>query len=121
MTYVGELGWELLVPMAEAPAVLDAVRSGGAVDAGYLAIEALRLEKGYRAFGRELTPVVTPRSRPVWCSPRPKGDKDFLGRAGAREPAVPDPDASSPSCSRTPTRCCGAASSCSATARCAAR
>ncbi len=33
---------------------------GGATDAGYYAIEALRLEKGYRAFGRELTPDHTP-------------------------------------------------------------
>ncbi len=87
MTYVGELGWELLVPMAEAPAVLDAVRSGGAVDAGYLAIEALRLEKGYRAFGRELTPVVTPREAGLVFATALKGTKDFLGRP-ALESAV---------------------------------
>lgn len=64
MTYVGELGWELLVPVADAVEVYDALGSAGAsyglVDAGYSAIESLRLEKGYRAFGRELTPDWTP-------------------------------------------------------------
>jgi glycine cleavage system aminomethyltransferase T len=43
MTYVGELGWELMVPVASAVAVYDALRIAGAdmglVDAGYHAIE----------------------------------------------------------------------------------
>ena len=43
---------------------LQAVRAAGAplgiADAGYHAIESMRLEKGYRAFGRELTPDYTP-------------------------------------------------------------
>ncbi|WP_340538408.1 GcvT family protein [Nocardioides sp. GXZ039] len=89
MTYVGELGWELLVPMAQAPVVLDAVRAGGATDAGYLAIEALRLEKGYRAFGRELGPLVTPREAGLVFATALKGEKDFVGRA-ALEAAAPD-------------------------------
>src|SRR6185436_4887011 len=54
MTYVGELGWELTVPVGDAPAVYDAIRSAGEpfglADGGYAAIESLRLEKGYRAF-----------------------------------------------------------------------
>ncbi len=60
MTYVGELGWELMVPVGSAVAVYDAIAAGGATDAGYYAIESLRLEKGYRAFGRELTPDYGP-------------------------------------------------------------
>ncbi len=63
MTYVGELGWELLVPIDAAAAVYDALRARrrlGLADAGYYAIESLRLEKGFRAFGRELTPDYTP-------------------------------------------------------------
>lgn len=80
MTYVGELGWELMVPVADAVAVHAAVRGGGAVDAGYYAIESLRLEKGYRAFGRELTPDVTPVEAGLLFATALKGDKDFLGR-----------------------------------------
>ena len=56
MTYVGELGWELMVPVelrrrgVRRPAAGDGADLGVA-DAGYYAIESLRLEKGYRAFG----------------------------------------------------------------------
>src|SRR4051794_29647688 len=67
MTYVGELGWELVVPVDDALQVYDELRvvgeevlSGGPTDAGYHAIEALRLEKGYRAFPRDVNPDLTP-------------------------------------------------------------
>ena len=81
MTYVGELGWELMVPVADAGAVHAALTAGGAVNAGYYAIESLRLEKGYRAFGRELTPDLTPVEAGLVFATALKGDKDFLGRA----------------------------------------
>lgn len=64
MTYVGELGWELYVPVEFALGVyeqlMNAGRELGIVDAGYYAVESLRLEKGYRAWGRELTPEINP-------------------------------------------------------------
>ena len=81
MTYVGELGWELLVPVADAVTVYDAVVAGGATNAGYYAIESLRLEKGYRAFGRELTPDYGPVEAGLVFATALKGAKDFLGRA----------------------------------------
>jgi len=81
MTYVGELGWELLVPMADAAAVYDAVVAGGATNAGYYAIESLRLEKGYRAFGRELTPDYGPVEAGLVFATALRADQDFLGRA----------------------------------------
>ncbi len=64
ITYVGELGWELVVPAEFAIGVYDALRAAGADlgvrDAGYYALNALRLEKGYRAFGPELNPDYGP-------------------------------------------------------------
>ena len=54
VTYVGELGWELYVPVESARGVYDALFEEseglglGLVDAGYYAVEAMRLEKGYR-------------------------------------------------------------------------
>lgn len=64
MTYVGELGWELIMPTEFAVGVYEALheagRDFGLLDCGYYALEALRLEKGYRAWSRELTPDVTP-------------------------------------------------------------
>ncbi len=81
MTYVGELGWELMVPIDAAGTVYDAISAGGATDAGYYAIESMRLEKGYRAFGRELTPDFGPVEAGLVFVTALKGDKDFLGRA----------------------------------------
>ena len=64
LTYVGELGWELYVPSEVAVAAFERLTDpANAITprlAGYYAIESLRLEKGYRAFGRELGPDTTP-------------------------------------------------------------
>ncbi len=89
MTYVGELGWELLVPGDDALTVFDALHDAGGdlglADAGYSAIESLRLEKGYRAFGRELTPDYTPVEAGLVFATALDGHKDFLGRAALAE------------------------------------
>jgi dimethylglycine dehydrogenase len=59
MNYVGELGWELHVPMAGMPKVYAALRKAGEAHGltlfGTLAMNALRMEKGYRGWGSELT------------------------------------------------------------------
>jgi glycine cleavage system aminomethyltransferase T len=84
ITYVGELGWELYVPVELARGVYDDLTSAGAdlgiVDAGYYAIESLRLEKGYRAFGRELTPDHSPVEAGLLFACKLATDIDFLGR-----------------------------------------
>jgi 4-methylaminobutanoate oxidase (formaldehyde-forming) len=90
MTYVGEVGWELVVGVDRAAEVYDALRSagedvlpGGPRDAGYHAIESLRLEKGYRAFGRDLNPDVGPVEAGLLFATALGGrgaSKDFLGR-----------------------------------------
>jgi 4-methylaminobutanoate oxidase (formaldehyde-forming) len=80
ITYVGELGWELYVPTETALGVYESLLAAGARDAGYYAIESLRLEKGYRAFGRELTPDHTPLEAGLLFACKLKTDVDFLGR-----------------------------------------
>ena len=64
LTYVGELGWELYVPVEFTVGVYEALmaagRGLGIANAGYYAIDSLRLEKGYRAWGRELSPDINP-------------------------------------------------------------
>ena len=85
ITYVGELGWELYVPTELAPAVYEdlfaPVRTSGVVPAGYYAIESMRLEKGYRAFGRELTTETGPVEAGLTFACKLRSDVDFLGRA----------------------------------------
>ena len=58
VSYVGELGWELHLPTEYAAAVYDAIDHAGAIhalrNAGYRAIETLRLEKGFRAWSADI-------------------------------------------------------------------
>jgi 4-methylaminobutanoate oxidase (formaldehyde-forming) len=64
LTYVGELGWELYIIRPSAPAVYDTLWKAGAdlgvTNAGHYAVNSLRLEKGYRAFGAELSTDESP-------------------------------------------------------------
>jgi 4-methylaminobutanoate oxidase (formaldehyde-forming) len=64
ITYVGELGWELLVPTEMAVHVYETLLGVGErfdlVHAGYHALNALRLEKGYRSWGHDIGPDDTP-------------------------------------------------------------
>jgi 4-methylaminobutanoate oxidase (formaldehyde-forming) len=64
VTYVGELGWELYCPSEFGGALWDAIwepgRELGLVAGGYRAIDSLRLEKGYRVWGSDITPDDTP-------------------------------------------------------------
>jgi glycine cleavage system aminomethyltransferase T/glycine/D-amino acid oxidase-like deaminating enzyme len=92
VTYVGELGWELYCPTEYGAVLWDAIwepgRELGLVAGGYRAIDSLRLEKGYRAWGADITPDDTPFEAGLGFAV--KLDKgDFLGRAallGAQEP-----------------------------------
>jgi glycine cleavage system aminomethyltransferase T/glycine/D-amino acid oxidase-like deaminating enzyme len=64
ISYAGELGWELTTPRDAAVAVWDAlVRAGaehGLEPIGYRALDGLRLEKGYRYYGVDMTMLETP-------------------------------------------------------------
>ena len=64
VTYVGELGWELYPSVEYAGRLWDTLIEAGAphgvVPAGYRAIDSLRLEKGYRAWGADITPEENP-------------------------------------------------------------
>jgi 4-methylaminobutanoate oxidase (formaldehyde-forming) len=64
VTYVGELGWELYCPAEYGGHLWDTLWEGGAahglVAAGYKAIDSLRLEKGYRVWGADITPEESP-------------------------------------------------------------
>jgi heterotetrameric sarcosine oxidase gamma subunit len=95
ITYVGELGWELYVPAEFAVGVYqDLLRAGaafGVARGGYYAIESLRLEKGYRAFGRELTPDVNPVEAGLLFACKLKTDVGFLGRQAVEKARAQGP------------------------------
>ncbi len=85
ITYVGELGWELHVPAEYAATVYDALMAAGQGhglrDAGYRAIESLRLEKGYRAWGADIGPDHSPLVAGLGFAVKLRKNTPFLGRA----------------------------------------
>jgi sarcosine dehydrogenase len=84
VSYVGELGWELHVPTESAVAVYGALMSGGAAhgiaNAGYRAIDSLRLEKAYRAWGSDIGPDYSPLEAGLGWAVKLGKDIPFLGR-----------------------------------------
>jgi len=82
ITYVGELGWELHVPAEQAVLVYDTLMAAGSdlgiANAGHYAINSLRLEKGFRAWGAELSSDDTPLEAGLEFAIDWK--KEFLGR-----------------------------------------
>ncbi len=89
MTYEGELGWELYLPWAEAPALYDAIfevgDSHGLRHAGYHAMNTLRLEAGYRHWGHDITDEDTPVEAGLgfavaWDKPSFKGREALLAQ-----------------------------------------
>jgi 4-methylaminobutanoate oxidase (formaldehyde-forming) len=84
VTYVGEFGWELHIPIAALGEVYDALMAAGAPaglrPVGYRALESLRLEKGYRAWGSDITPNDTPFEAGLGWAVKLKSGLPFLGR-----------------------------------------
>jgi glycine cleavage system T protein len=83
VSYVGELGWELYVPIHRAVAVWDALleagKEFGIEVGGYKVLDTLRLEKGYRYFTADVTQLENPYEAGLgFCVHLDKGD--FIGR-----------------------------------------
>ena len=92
VTYVGELGWELYCRSEFGLALWDTIWEAGRehrlVAGGYKAIDSLRLEKGYRVWGADITPEDTPFEAGLGFAAR-LDKADFIGRdalAAAQEP-----------------------------------
>jgi 4-methylaminobutanoate oxidase (formaldehyde-forming) len=64
LSFVGELGWELYVPVAAAKRLLDEVLRAGANHelglAGHFALDACRIEKGFHHWGHDIGADDTP-------------------------------------------------------------
>lgn len=87
LTYIGELGFELYIPTEYASQVYDRLWDAGqefdVSNAGYRAIESLRLEKGYRYWGAELSPDYNPYQAGLgFCVALDK--EHFIGREALR-------------------------------------
>ena len=85
MSYVGGPGFELYVPIEMARHVYLALHEAGSdlglKDAGYYALDALRIEAGRRAWGAELGPDETPFEAGLSDAVKLDKPADFIGKA----------------------------------------
>ena len=92
VTYVGELGWELHIPVEFALTVYDALMAAGEkhgiANAGYRAIESLRMEKGYRAWGADIGPDHSPLVAGLGWAVKLKSSTQFQGRTALEAQAA---------------------------------
>ncbi len=83
VSYAGELGWELHHPMAQMEGLYDALMAAGEefgiANFGVYALNSLRMEKGYRGWGSELTNELTMVEADMERFVKMKKD-DFVGR-----------------------------------------
>ena len=84
ITYVGELGWELYIPTEFMTGVYDAIVEAGdafeLVHAGYHALNSLRMEKGYRHWGHDITDEDTPLEAGLGFAVKLNKPGGFIGR-----------------------------------------
>jgi glycine cleavage system aminomethyltransferase T/glycine/D-amino acid oxidase-like deaminating enzyme len=84
VTFVGELGWELYCPTEYGATLWDLLWSAGEdhglVAGGYRAIDALRIEKGYRVWGVDVTPEDDPYAAGLGFAVRLDKPGGFVGR-----------------------------------------
>jgi len=88
VTYVGELGWELYPPSEYGRTLWRTIwaqgQPQGLVAGGYRAIDALRLEKGYRVWSSDITPEETPDMAGLGFAVRLDKAAEFIGQAALR-------------------------------------
>ena len=85
--YVGELGFELYIPQEYAAGIYETLWAAGEphgiANAGYRAVEACRLEKGYLYWSSDISPDYHPYEAGLgFCVALDKGE--FLGREALR-------------------------------------
>ncbi len=88
MSFVGELGWELYIPTEFSNNVFEVLMAAGEKHnlklVGLHALDSLRLEKGYKHWGADITPDDTPFEAGLgFCVKMDKGD--FIGRNALRQ------------------------------------
>ncbi len=92
VSYVGELGWEIYTSAANGRALWDAVMAAGEphgiIAAGRIAFNSLRIEKGYRSAGTDMTIEHTPAAAGLDFAVRMSKD-DFLGKSALAERGAP--------------------------------
>jgi len=84
LSYVGELGWELYIPMENAKIIYEKIIHEGQkyqiCHAGVHAMDILRMEKGYLHWGHDITPEENPFEAGLKFTVSFKKNVDFIGK-----------------------------------------
>lgn len=79
--YTGEDGWEIVLPVAAALELWDALVNAGVAPCGLGARDTLRLEAGLNLYGQDMDAVTTPLvSNLAWTVSWEPAERDFIGR-----------------------------------------
>jgi aminomethyltransferase len=91
--YTGEDGFEVMLPVAQAPALWADLKAAGVAEAGLGARDTLRLEAGMNLYGNDMDEAISPLDAGLAWTVDLKSPRDFVGRAalereGARRALV---------------------------------
>lgn len=89
VSFVGEMGWELHIPAESCvpvyKALMEAGQPLGMVNAGYRAIDALSMEKGYPHWHQEIRMDDNPLEAGLAFTCKLKSEVDFQGRTALKD------------------------------------
>ncbi len=84
ISYVGELGWELYIPIAKSNEIYELIisleKKFGLVHAGAHAMDIMRMEKGYLHWGHDISPAENPYEAGLGFALRLDKKEDFIGK-----------------------------------------
>lgn len=84
LSYVGELGWELYIPIKHAKTIyhliIESGRSHNLIHAGAHAMDIMRMEKMYLHWGHDISPEENPYEARLGFAVRLNKEEDFIGK-----------------------------------------
>ena len=83
VSFVGTLGWEVSVGTEHASTIFSALTAAGARPMGHYALDGCRIEKGFKHWGHDLGPTITPLDAGLGFTI--DWDKDFQGKSALLE------------------------------------
>ena len=84
LSYVGELGWELYIPMQNAKKIYNLIIKSGIshnlIHAGAHAMDIMRMEKMYLHWGHDISPAENPFEAGLGFAVNLKKEEEFIGK-----------------------------------------
>ena len=89
LSFVGELGWELYIPIKESKKIYEIIHEAGKnhnlVHSGRLAMDIKRMEKGYLHWGHDITPEENPFEAGLGFAVKLNKEQNFIGKKALKK------------------------------------